>query len=330
MEEYDERNVIDRDGFSMDIIEKESALMNVYKHAFIETPFARRFQGFINEVRFERKWAIVGAYSRNGKTWCIKDLIENSGAVKEYNGYTRIPIIAVRSPDGSTPTDLISSICRCFGFVPISNSAAQKKWLISSIPKLGVEQIIIDDAHELNLSHLKFIKWLTDSLELEMNHYVSIVFSSIVSANSISIWNKIQQYRHEDWMQQLYERFSLCREIPSHTCNEVAEILYGYEELYRPFVPDISLVKYTDNIYSWLICPELDIHNCRRVAMEHLAKLVFESVKVAYIEYNLKDVPLDLLFHIYKACFLNKDKVLSVEDKPAYKPKTVANQKNAI
>lgn len=330
MEEYDKRNTIDKANSSIQLIEKESALMNVYKHAFIETPFARRFQGFIKEVRCERKWAIVGAYSRNGKTWCIKDLVENSGAVKEYNGNTRIPIIAVRSPEASTPNDLISAICRCFGFVPLSNSSAQKKWLISTIPKLGVEQIIIDDAHELNLNHLKFIKWLMDSLELEMNYYVSVVFSSIVSANSISIWNKIQQYRHEDWMQQLYERFALCCEIPGNTCNEVAEILYGYEELYRPFVPDISLVKYTDNIYGWLICPELDIHNCRRVAMEHLAKLIFEAVKVAYIEYSLRDIPLDLLLYVYKVCFLNKDKVLSIEEKPKYKPRILPNQENAI
>lgn len=315
---------------SIEVTEKELNLMSVYKHSFIETPFARRFQGFINEVRVEKKWAVIGAYSRNGKTWSIMDIIKSSGAVKEYNGHTKIPIIAVRSPDSSTPNDLISSLCRCFGSVPLSSSSAQKKWLISAIPRLGVEQIIVDDAHELNLNHLKFIKWLTDSLELEMNYNISLVLSSIISSNSISIWNKIQQYRHEDWMQQLYERFSLCREIPGHTYNEVAEILYGYEELYRPLIPNISLVKYTDNIYTWLICPELDIHNCRRVAMEHLSKLIFESVKIAYIQYSLIDIPLDLIFHVYKSSFLNKDKVLSIEDKSIYNPKSGQIQKNAI
>jgi hypothetical protein len=315
---------------SLGVTEKELNLMSVYKHAFIETPFARRFQGFVNEMRLERKWAVIGAYSRNGKTWSIMDIIKSSGAIKEYNGHTRIPIIAVRSPESSTPNDLISSLCRCFGSVPLSSSSAQRKWLISAIPKLGVEQIIIDDAHELNLNHLKFIKWLTDLLELEMNYHVSLILSSIISSNSISIWNKIQQYRHEDWMQQLYERFSLCREIPGHTYNEVAEILYAYEELYRPLLSNISLVKYTDNIYTWLTCSELDIHNCRRVAMEHLSKLIYESVKIAYIEYSLENIPLDLIFHVYKSNFLNKDKILSIEDKTIYKPKSNEKKKNAI
>ncbi|MGE5328881.1 MAG: AAA family ATPase [Deltaproteobacteria bacterium] len=311
--------------------EIDARLTEIYKHCFIETPFAERFQSFINDVRLKKKWAIVGAYARNGKSWCIKDLVKNSGAVKEYNGKTWVPVIAIRSPESSTPTDMISSLCRCFGKLPQSNTSALKKWLIENIPHLGVEQIIIDDAHELNLNHLRFIKWLTDTLELEKNYYLSIVLSSILGASGcISILQKIQQYRHEEWMEQVYERFSLSREVQGLSPNEVAQVLNAYEEIYKPFLPEIKLMKYTNNIFGWLTSTELDIHNSERVAMEHLSKLIYEAVRLACIEFKMKDIPITLLYHAFNVNLLNRDRLYSTENVPVYKPSPQKSDKNII
>ena len=316
--------------FDVQNCDLDAKLTEVYKHCFIETPFAERFQGFIKDVRLKKKWAIVGAYSRNGKSWCIKDLVKNSGAVKEYGGRTWIPVLAIRSPESSTPTDMISSLCRCFGKLPQANTSAQKKWLIDNIPNFGVEQIIIDDAHELNLNHFKFVKWLTDTLELEKNYYLSITLSSIISANSISVLQKILQYKGEDWMQQFYERFALFREVQGHTPQEVAGILYAFEEIYRPFLPDIKITQYASNIFGWLTNSELDVHQCRRVAMEHLSKLVYEAARIACIDYKMRDIPGDLLFHAYNVHLLNRDRLYSTEDEPVYKPNASKQKKDAI
>lgn len=121
--------------------EVEKGLIDIYKHSFIETPFAERFQNAIHEVKRLKKWAIIGAYSRNGKSWCIKDIVKNSGAKKTFDGKTTAPVLAIRSPESSTSSDLISSLCRCFGKLPQNNAAFLKKWLIDNIPNFGVEQI---------------------------------------------------------------------------------------------------------------------------------------------------------------------------------------------
>lgn len=310
--------------------ELEVKLTALCKHSFIETPFAERFQGFINDAKLRKKWAIVGAYSRNGKSWCIKDLVRNSGAVKEYGGKTIIPVLAIRSPESSTPTDIIESLCSCIGNLPHMNTSSKKKWLVENIPNFGVEQIIIDDAHELNLNHFKFIKWFTDTLELEKNYYVSIVLSSIISANMITALQKIQQYSNEAWMQQFYERFSLFREVQGHTPEEVGQILYGFEELYRPYLPEINLIQYTGNIFGWLTNPKLDIPQCRRVAMEHLSKLIHESARIACIKCKMQAIPGDLLFHVYNTYLLNRDRLYSTEDEPIYKPSNLNLKKDII
>ncbi|SET61933.1 AAA domain-containing protein [Natronincola peptidivorans] len=298
--------------------EIEIKLLDIYKYTFIETAFSQRFQDFINEVRLKKKWAIVGAHSRNGKSWCIKDLVKNSGAIKEYNGITRIPVLAIRSPESNNASDIISSLCRCFGTLPKSNNSVLKKWLIDNIPNFGVEQLIIDDAHELNIHHFKFIKWLTDTLELEKNYYISVVLSSILSGNQISVWSKIMNTRSEDWMQQFYERFALFRVVQGHTPQEVAEVLYVYDELYKPFLSQINLIQWSDTIFAWLTHPDLDVHNCRRVAMEHLAKLIYESVRVASIQ-KMNEIPIDLLNYIAKLHLINRNKLYSTENEPVYK-----------
>lgn len=157
-------------------------------------------------------------------------------------------------------------------------------------------------------------------MELEQNYNISIVLSSIISNNTISVLQKIQQYRGEDWIQQFYERFSLFREIEGHNSQEVAQILYAYEELYRPFLSSISISKYAGNIFGWLTNSDIDIHQCRRVAIEHLAKLIFESTRIACIEYDMNDIPGDLLFHVYKTQLLERDKLYFKENTPIYKP----------
>lgn len=326
------QNIISEANKSLLDIKKESEIefIDIAKYAFIETPFSERFQLIINNARVKKCWIAIGAYSRNGKSWCIKDLIKNSGAYKEIGGKTWMPIIAIRSPESSNANDLVNSLCRSFGVLPRTTIANQKKWLIDNIPALGVEQIIIDDAHELNINHFKFIKWLTDTLELEKNYYISIVLSSIVSSNTVSVWQKIQQYKGLDWMQQFYERFTSTRQIEGHSPEEVAQILYGLEEVYRHYLPKINIVQYAGNIFAWLTNPQLDIHQCRSVAIGHLSKLIHESARIAYIEHNLDHIPADLLVHVYELYLLNKDKIYSTDNEPIYRPRATKSPEKKI
>lgn len=316
------QNENDTKNLNGEITEKEKILkrlFEIYKSGFINTPFSQRFEQFINNAREEKLFGIVGAYTRNGKTWCLKDIIKNSGFVKCYGGESRIPVIAVHSSESTT--DMLMSICRACGKVPNSKISMLKNWLIENIPRLGVEQIIIDDAHELNIKHFKFIKELIDVLELEMNYVLSLVMVSITSSNNIGVYRKIVNYSAEDWMQQFFERFRYYREVEGHTEDETGSILYTYEDLYRPMLPKIKLIDYTGNIYGWLTSPEVDFNNTRRVAMEHLAKLIYHSGKIA-VQHDLKSIPLDLIKHVYDVYLTSHDRLYSTENEPVYKPKS--------
>jgi len=296
----------------------QNELLEIYKTGFINTPFSQRFEKFINSAREEKLFGIVGAYTRNGKTWCLKDILKNSGAAKRYSADSKIPVIAVHSSESTT--DMLMSFCRACGKIPNSKTSMLKNWLIENIPRLGVEQIIIDDAHELNIKHFKFIKELIDVLELERNYVLSLVMVSITSSNNIGVYRKIVNYSTEDWMQQFFERFRYYREVEGHTEEETGSILYTYEDLYRSILPDIKLIDYTGNIYGWLTSSEVDFNNTRRVAMDHLAKLIYHSVKIA-IQHDLKSIPLDLIKHVYDVYLTGQDRLYSTENEPVYKPK---------
>lgn len=312
-------------------LEEEEKITKIYTTKFILTPFAERFEGSLFKARRLKQWCIIGAYSRNGKSWCLRDISFNSGALKAYNGETHIPVIAVRSPirKGGN-NDLLFAISSAIGQFPKMNSVILERWMIENIPKMGVEQIIIDDAHELNQNHYKFIKWLTDSLELEMGYKLSIALVSIIDGNRISAHSKIKQYCGEGWMQQLYERFHYFDVIPGLNPEEVLQVLYALEDIYRVFLPKIDIAKYANNIYAWLTSSNFDVHYSNRVAMHHLSKLVYESVRTAYLDNSLDDIPGDLLKHVYKYKLLEADKVYDLSEDKEYKPsskkdKTVSN-----
>lgn len=315
------QNENDTKNFNDEITEKDKILKRlyeIYKTEFINTPFSQRFEKFISDAREEKLYGIVGAYTRNGKTWCLKDIIKNSGAAKYYSADSRIPVIAVHSSESTT--DMLMSLCRACGKVPNSKTSMLKNWLIENIPRLGVQQIIIDDAHELSIKHFKFIKELIDVLELEKNYVLSLVMVSITSSNNIGVYRKIINYSTEDWMQQFFERFRYYREVEGHTEEETGSIIYTYEDLYRPILPKIKLIDYTGNIYGWLTSPEVDFNNTRRVAMEHLAKLIYHSAKIA-VQHDLNSIPLDLIKHVYDVYLAGPDRLYSTENEPVYKPK---------
>lgn len=296
----------------------ERSITDIYKTKFILTPFAERFEEVINNARCNKQWGVVGAYARNGKTWCLRDLQKNSGAYKQYDGKTFIPVIAVRSPESKHSADLLYAISSSIGMLHLSNSSALKRWLLDNIPRLGVQQIIIDDAHELNMNHFKFIKWLTDSLELERGHYLSIVLTSIIEGNGISALNKIKQYCGEGWMQQIYERFYFADTIFGLNPEEVYQVLDAMEDIYRPFLPEIQLKQFAGNIFGWLTSTSIDVRGTRRVSMQNLSKLIYEAAKIACVQNKIPYISGELLKYVCSDKILVKDNTYASEKSSTY------------
>jgi len=132
---------------------------------FLETPFERRFQGWLRHSWQNRSWHVIAAVPGSGKSSGIHDLLLHSGAYKEARGVTRLPVLAVRSPKNEAREQgLITALASSFGVLPSTSAAFRRIWLVKMIASAQVECLIIDDAQDLNLRHLAFLKELTDNL----------------------------------------------------------------------------------------------------------------------------------------------------------------------
>jgi hypothetical protein len=112
---------------------------------------------------------VVAAVPGSGKSYGIADLVASAGAAKRPDGHTRLPILAVCAPKGKAgPSALGIALSPAFGVVPRMTGYplgdARRAWLVGQVARAEVELIVIDDAHDLTLDHLAYVKELTDNL----------------------------------------------------------------------------------------------------------------------------------------------------------------------
>src|SRR5260370_37284449 len=69
----------------------------VLQQEFLETAFERRFQGRLRQAWLNRSWHVIAAVPGSGNSLRISGVILESGAYKDTNGVTRLPILAILS-----------------------------------------------------------------------------------------------------------------------------------------------------------------------------------------------------------------------------------------
>ena len=132
---------------------------------FLETAFEVRFQGLLRQAWRERSWHVIAALPGSGKSLGIADMTHQSNVYKDSRGATHIPLLVIRAPkNGGTDLALGTAFCTIFGIVPSMPWYIRRAWLVQTVAEASVECIIIDDAQDLNLAHLAFLKELTDNL----------------------------------------------------------------------------------------------------------------------------------------------------------------------
>ena len=133
----------------------------VLRRNFILTPFEQRFQKILNDARRDRSWHIIAAVPGSGKSMGINDFVRHSGAYKEANGKTYLPVLSIRAPeDSATQQVLGQALSDAFGVVPNMPWYMRRTWLIRNIASTQVECIIADDAQDFSRHHLAFLKRL--------------------------------------------------------------------------------------------------------------------------------------------------------------------------
>src|SRR2546427_1787052 len=133
---------------------------------FIETPFERRFQGLLRRAWRARSWHVIVAEPGSGKTMGIGDLRGEAARQAGMVGGRRYPVLAVTAPKNDPREAALGNLLLlALGGGSRGRWSARKYLLYDLLGQYGVECLICDDAHDLSMPHLIFLKELTRSEE---------------------------------------------------------------------------------------------------------------------------------------------------------------------
>jgi len=286
---------------------------------FIENAFERRFQGILRAAWRDRTWHVVAAVPGSGKSCGIADLVLQAGARKGVDGRTSVPVLAVRSPkNAKSETALGNALTAAFGVVPRLPWDHRRTWLVTQLARAEVALLVVDDAQDLSLAQLAYLKELTDNLAAPpYERRLGLCLVTASEGGAIPLRETLQARRELLW-RQFRRRLSGERPyllVLGHTEEEVREVLAGYEDLYRDQFPALALCRWAGPIYRWLTHPALDPEGSGRVAMDNLDKLVLATLRGSHAR-GEANVTGDLLRPWAEAMTLRRDAILPVDGEP--------------
>jgi AAA domain len=254
---------------------------------FIETPFERRFQALLRQAWLHRSWHVIVAEPGSGKTMGIGDLRDEAARQAGMVGGRRYPVLAVTAPKNDPREAALGNLLLLALGVGSRGRWSERKYLLYDLlGQYGVECLICDDAHDLSMPHLIFLKELTDHLFLAFpTHPLGLCLVTAGRGASIPLKDVFDQ-PETMWMQfrrRLDCSQPYCR-VVSHTEGEIRDILLALEQIYRPSFPELNLQQWTGSLYKWLTHPLLDPQKSGRVLMDPLMKLVTTALKWSYAE----------------------------------------------
>src|SRR2546421_3266906 len=254
---------------------------------FIETPFEQRFQGLLRESWHQRSWHVLVAEPGSGKTMGISDLRDEAGREAGMIGGRRYPVLAVTAPkNDSREAALGNHLLTALGLGARGRWNERKYLLFELLGQYGGECLVVDDAHDLSMPHLIFLKELTDHLFLSFpSHPLGLCLVTAGRGASIPLKDVFDQ-PETMWMQfrrRLDRLYPYCR-VASHTEGEVRDILLALEHIYRPSFPKLNLQQWAGSVYIWLTHPLLDPQKSGRVLMDPLMQLLTTALKWSYAQ----------------------------------------------
>jgi AAA domain len=254
---------------------------------FIENAFARRFQTMLSSARYNRSWHVLVADPGAGKTTCIRDLQKRAGGRS---------ILAVVTPKNNDDEQALGDqIFAALGVTIRGHWSTRKPKLMGHLHQFGTECLVVDDAHDLSMPHLMFLKEVTDQGRLQYDHPLGLCLVAAGRGNTIPLKEILDQSEPTwlQWRRRLDPMQPFCR-IAGHTSEEILEILATLETVFQPLLPQINLRQWTSSIYDWLTHSVLDPASSGRVSMDNLMKLVLAALEWSY-EAKATDVQVEYL-----------------------------------
>src|SRR2546423_2537183 len=254
---------------------------------FIETPFEQRFQGLLRQAWKLKRWHVIVAEPGSGKTMGIRDVSAQASREAGMMGGRRYPVLAVTAPKNDAKAAALGNfLLTALGLGARGRWNERKYLLFELLGQYGVECLVVDDAHDLSMPHLIFLKELTDQLFLSFpSQPLGLCLVTAGRGASIPLKDVFDQ-PETMWMQfrrRLDALRPYCR-VASHTEAEVRDILLSLEHIYRPSFPALNVQQWTGSVYTWLTHPILDPQKSGRVLMDHLMKLVTTALQWSYAQ----------------------------------------------
>ncbi len=268
-------------------------------YPFIETAFARRFQAMLRSARHNRSWQVIVADPGAGKTTSIRDMQKRAG------GRSVLAVVAPKNNDDEQA--LGDQFLAALG-VPIRGHwSTRKPKLMGRLHQSGTECLVVDDAHDLSMPHLMFLKEVTDQGRLQYDHPPGLCLVAAGRGNTIPLKEILDQPEPTwlQWRRRLDPLQPFCR-VAGHTSEEVREVLATLETVFQPLLPQINLRRWTGSIYDWLTQSALDPTNSGRVTMDNLMKLVLAALEWSY-EAKAPDVQVEWLERAAELLVLRHD-----------------------
>jgi hypothetical protein len=266
---------------------------------FIENAFARRFQAMLSSARYNRSWHVLVADPGAGKTTCIRDLQKRAGGRS---------ILAVVTPKNNDDEQALGDqIFAALGVTIRGHWSTRKPKLMGHLHQFGTECLVVDDAHDLSMPHLMFLKEVTDQGRLQYDHPLGLCLVAAGRGNTIPLKEILDQSEPTwlQWRRRLDPMQPFCR-IAGHTSEEIREILATLETVFQPLLPQLNLRQWTGSMYDWLTHTVLDPTSSGRVSMDNLMKLVIAALEWSY-EAKATDVQVEYLERAAELLVLRHD-----------------------
>ncbi|WP_207229403.1 AAA family ATPase [Ktedonosporobacter rubrisoli] len=169
----------------------------------------------------------------------------------------RSAILAVVAPKNDEDEQALEyQLFAALGVQSKGHWRTRKPRLMGHLHQSGTQCLVMDDAHDLSLKHLMFLKELIDQGHLQYDHPFGVCLVAAGRGNTIPLKEYFDQPK-TTW-QQFFRRLDqlepYCR-IEGHTSEEVREILAALEKVYTPVLPQLNLLRSGSSIYTWLPQP---------------------------------------------------------------------------
>ncbi|BCL79152.1 hypothetical protein ccbrp13_16170 [Ktedonobacteria bacterium brp13] len=192
----------------------------------LETAFEKRFQAMLHSAWHKRNWHVIVADPGSGKTMDIRDMVKTAGSAA---------ILAVTSPKNNDDEQALGD--QLFGALGVPSRghwSTRKPKLMGHLHHYGTQCLIVDDAQDLSLQHLMFIKELTDQGRLQYDHTLGLCLVAAGRGDTIPLKETLD-FPDIMWLQfrrRMDKLEPFCR-IAGHTSEEVRDILAALEWSYE-------------------------------------------------------------------------------------------------